>query len=145
MDLRKTNMAGVSPPKAGRMQRTTVPTRLEPNRERLDSWKGIAAYLEREVRTAQRWEKHEDLPVRRQFHRKACTVYAFKSEIDGWLASRSRTLSKPRPMQRRLRHSANGSDPSSQVMGQMFALFRFWLAIIERGSEAAIGEKIPVP
>lgn len=145
MDLRNTNMAGVRAPRAGRMQRTTVPSRLEPNRERLDSWKEIAFYLEREVRTAQRWEKHEDLPVRRQFHRKACTVYAFKSEIDAWLASRSRTLSKLRPMQRRLRHSAKGLDPSSQVMGQMLALFRLWLTIIERGSEAAIGEKIPVP
>ena len=145
MDLRQTNMAGVSTPKARGMQRITVPSRLEPNRERLDSWKEIAVYLDRQVRTVQRWGKHEDLPVRRQFHRKACTVYAFKSEIDSWLASRSRTLSKPRPMLRALRQSANGLDPSSQVMGHMVTLFRLWLAIIERGSEAAIRAKIPVP
>ncbi|PYT73396.1 MAG: hypothetical protein DMG42_12615 [Acidobacteria bacterium] len=34
----------------------------------LDSWKEIAAYLDREVRTVQRWEKKEGLPVHRQIH-----------------------------------------------------------------------------
>ena len=32
--------------------------------ERLDSWKEIAAYLSRSVRTLHRWEKDEGLPVR---------------------------------------------------------------------------------
>lgn len=143
MNLRNTNMAGVSAPKAGGMQKTTVPSRLEPNRERLDSWKEIAVYLDRQVRTVQRWGKHEDLPVRRQFHRKGCTVYALKSEIDAWFASRSQAFSEPRP--RRLRHSVIGLDPSPQVIGQMFAVFRLWLAIIERGSEATIGGSTTPP
>ena len=136
-------MTEVCAQRASGMLRTIVPSRLEPNRERLDSWKEIAVYLEREVRTVQRWEKHEDLPVRRQFHRKGCTVYALKSEIDSWLASRSQASSKPRP--RRLRHPAIRLDPSPEVTGQMLAVFRLCLAIIERGSEAAIGEKILVP
>ena len=51
---------------------------------RLDSWKEIAAYLKRDVRTVQRWEKTEKLPVRRHLHEKQGTVYAFKSEIDTW-------------------------------------------------------------
>ena len=138
MDLRNTTIAEVCAPKGDRVQRTTVPSRVGPDKERLDSWKEIAVYLDREVRTVQRWGKHEDLPVLRQFHGKGCTVYAFKSEIDAWLASRSQTLSEPRPIQRGLKHSANGLDPSSQVMGQMFALFRLWLAIIERGSKVAV-------
>lgn len=50
----------------------------------LDSWKEIAAYLEREVRTVQRWEKKEGLSVHRQIHEKLSTVYAYKSEIDAW-------------------------------------------------------------
>ena len=33
--------------------------------ERLDSWKEIAAYLRRDVRTVQRWEERESLPVHR--------------------------------------------------------------------------------
>lgn len=58
--------------------------------ERLDSWKQIALYLDREVRTVQRWKKHEGLPVHQHFHRKGKTVYAFRHEIDLWLKSRRR-------------------------------------------------------
>lgn len=61
---------------------------LHDTRHRLDSWKVIAVYVNREVRTAQRWEKHEGLPVHRQVHRKGKTVYAFKCEIDAWFRSR---------------------------------------------------------
>jgi len=52
--------------------------------ERLDSWKEIAAHLKRDVRTVQRWEKHERLPVHRKHHEKLGSVYAFKSELDAW-------------------------------------------------------------
>ncbi len=58
----------------------------------LDSWKEIAAYLEREIRTVQRWEKKEGLPVHRQIHEKLGTVYAYKSEIDAWWRERSAKL-----------------------------------------------------
>ncbi len=59
--------------------------------ELLDSWKEIAAYLERDVRTVQRWEKREGLPVRRHAHDQLATVYASRSEIDVWLGKRSTT------------------------------------------------------
>lgn len=144
MKLGKTTMTEVCAPRVGRMQRTTGPSGLEPNRERLDSWKEIAVYVDREVRTVQRWGKPEDLPVRRQFHRKACTVYAFKSEIDAWLANRSQTFSEPRALERRLKQSAEGLDPSSQMMGQMYAIFCLWLSSIVRSSEVAVSEKIPL-
>src|SRR5258708_3435395 len=62
----------------------------------LDSWKEIAAYLEREVRTVQRWEKKEGLPVHRQIHEKVGTVYAYKSEIDAWWRERRAKLA-PKP------------------------------------------------
>ncbi len=52
--------------------------------DRLDSWKEIAVYLKRDVRTVQRWEKTEKLPVRRHLHEKQGTIYAFKSEINAW-------------------------------------------------------------
>src|SRR5947209_18399725 len=52
--------------------------------DRLDSWKEIASYLRRDVRTVQRWEKKEGLPVHRHQHEKLGTVYAFQSEIDAW-------------------------------------------------------------
>lgn len=59
---------------------------------RLDSWKEIAAYLDREVRTVQRWEKTEALPVRRHQHEKLGTVFAYKSELDVWWNQRQKVL-----------------------------------------------------
>ncbi len=51
---------------------------------RLDSWKEIAAYLRREVRTVQRWEKSANLPVHRLQIEKQSAIYAYKSELDAW-------------------------------------------------------------
>jgi TolB-like protein/Tfp pilus assembly protein PilF len=52
--------------------------------DRLESWKEIASYLKRDVRTVQRWEKKEGLPVHRHVHEKLGSVYAYKSELDAW-------------------------------------------------------------
>lgn len=73
---------------------------IPPQREampegRLDSWKEIASYFGREVRTVQRWEKRESLPVHRHIHNRIGSIYAFKSELDDWLKSRS---SFPKPL-----------------------------------------------
>ena len=59
-----------------------------PSHERLESWKEIAAYLERSVRTVIRWEQTEGLPVHRHQHEKKSSVYAFRSEIDAWWTGR---------------------------------------------------------
>jgi TolB-like protein/Tfp pilus assembly protein PilF len=56
--------------------------------DHLDSWKEIAAYLNREVRTLQRWEKLESLPVHRHQHDTLGSVYAYKSELDEWRRQR---------------------------------------------------------
>ena len=55
---------------------------------KLVSWKGIAVHLGREIRTVQRWEKSEGLPVRRHEHLKKSTVYAYASELDEWFKKR---------------------------------------------------------
>lgn len=59
-----------------------------PDDRKLDSWKEIADYLDREVRTVQRWEKTEGLPVHRHEHQKKSTVYAYTSELDDWRKKR---------------------------------------------------------
>jgi tetratricopeptide (TPR) repeat protein len=59
-------------------------TGLGMSTDRLDSWKEIASYLRREVRTVQLWEKREGLPVHRHFHQRLGSVYALRSEIDRW-------------------------------------------------------------
>jgi len=60
--------------------------------DRLDSWKEIAAYLRRGVRTVRRWEKVEGLPVHRHLHQRLGTVYAYKPEIDAWWEARGQRL-----------------------------------------------------
>jgi TolB-like protein len=65
----------------------TSPTESPP-RDRLDSWKEIAAYLKRDVTTVQRWEKREEMPVHRHLHDRIGSVYAFTSELDAWQLSR---------------------------------------------------------
>jgi TolB-like protein/Flp pilus assembly protein TadD len=61
--------------------------------DRLDSWKEIASYLRRDVRTVQRWEKKESLPVYRHQHDKLGSVYAFRPELDAWFSSRLQATS----------------------------------------------------
>src|ERR1700724_2240880 len=55
---------------------------------RLESWGEIAAYLRREIRTVQRWERYQGLPVRRLQIGKLGTVYAYRSELDKWYRER---------------------------------------------------------
>src|SRR6202030_1732364 len=59
---------------------TQPPTR--PSEDRLDSWKEIAAYLDRDVTTVQRWEKREGMPVHRHLHDRMGSVYASRTELD---------------------------------------------------------------
>jgi Tfp pilus assembly protein PilF len=73
-----------------RMTEPPEPEPALPNRpeDRLDSWKEIAVYLNRDVKTVQRWERWEGLPVRRHHHKRLATVYAYRSELDEWLRER---------------------------------------------------------
>jgi Tol biopolymer transport system component len=57
----------------------------ENSKQRLDSWKEIADYLGRDVRTVSRWEKEKNLPVHRVPGGKRQAVFAFRNEIDAWL------------------------------------------------------------
>jgi hypothetical protein len=54
----------------------------------LTSWKDIARYMGKGVRTVQRWEQEFGLPVRRPTgtdHKSA--VLAYRQDIDAWLKS----------------------------------------------------------
>lgn len=51
----------------------------------LDSWKAIALYLKRSIRTCQRLEREAGLPVHRLDESAKARVFANSSEIDVWL------------------------------------------------------------
>jgi len=62
---------------------------VRPPEDRLDSWKEIAAYLNRDVTTVQRWEKREGMPVHRHLHSRVGSVYASRTELEAWAESRN--------------------------------------------------------
>lgn len=54
-------------------------------KKRLDSWKAIAEFLGRSLRTVQRWHELNGLPVH-HFGGSKGSVFAYEEEIDEWLA-----------------------------------------------------------
>jgi Tfp pilus assembly protein PilF len=67
------------------------------SRERLESWKEIAAYLNRSERTVRRWEEKEGLPVHRLPHDKRGSVYALTFELEAWRESRRQLVETDTP------------------------------------------------
>lgn len=57
-----------------------------------NSWKEIAAFLDRGVRTVQRWERDHRLPVHRVGNSPRAPVFALQEELLLWLRSRENTL-----------------------------------------------------
>ena len=57
------------------------------HRRVLHSWKEIASYLNRGVRTVQRWEAELGMPVRRPRGKGRSAVIAMRSELDQWIKS----------------------------------------------------------
>ncbi len=88
----------------------------ERDSDRLDSWKEIAGYLGKSVRTALRWSKEEGMPVYRHVGSQRGAVYAYRSEIDAWIHA-NRSGSRPLP-----------SKPA--LMGAAAALFVIALAAV---------------
>jgi Tol biopolymer transport system component len=66
-----------------------TPPSVIPREDRLDSWKEIAAYLNRDVTTVQRWEKRERMPVHRHLHDRIGSVFASRAELDEWARGRN--------------------------------------------------------
>jgi hypothetical protein len=106
----------------GKPMKTGDRSVLGPDTDRLDSWKEIAVYLGREVRTAQRWERREGLPVNRHVHAKASSVWALKHEIDAWLHSRNGAASGPAPKEKCSKPATESLNPA-----RMQAKSQSWL------------------
>ena len=88
-----------------------APNPVRAPEDRLDSWKEIAAYLGRGLRTVQRWEREEGLPVHRLTHEKRA---AYMREEKSWQRggragdSRSALVRRPRGTRRPSRHASSG-------------------------------------
>jgi TolB-like protein len=107
--------------------------------KRLDSWKEIAAYLNRDVTTVQRWEKREGMPVHRHLHDKRGSVYALTEELDEWIQSRRLRTEEPEElpepeMQTAVQSVANGQELKTTRRASLW--FGLWFAL---GAALSIG------
>src|SRR3954467_3733121 len=73
------------------------------NRAILNSWKEIAEYVGRGIRTLQRWKRNHGFPVHRPSGRNRSAVFAIAPEVDHWL--------KTRPLM--LENDGDGTLPNS--------------------------------
>lgn len=78
---------------------------------RLVSWKEIAAYLGCDVRTCMRWEKERGLPVLRPGGQPGPRVFAWKHELDAWLAGKPPAADGDSPVNT----AATGSTPAPSI------------------------------
>lgn len=118
------------------------------NPDRLDSWKRIARYLQRGVRTVRRWEAEEQMPVHRHAHKTQGSVFAYRSELDDWLRGRSPPAKKkaaapPQSLVAVLPFQNLSGDPdhefladgfTEELIGQLGELPRSQLGVIARTS-----------
>jgi CheY-like chemotaxis protein len=106
----------------------------------LSSWKEIAIYLGKGVRTAQRWESELGLPVRRPNASNRHVVVALRSELDQWLAQDFATRGMQRMMPET--NSASGTFPYRVLVVDDDAEFRDTMkAMLEsKGYEVLVAE-----
>lgn len=105
----------------------------------MESWKAIAIYLQRDVRTAQRWEQEEGLPVHRHEHKKQATVYAFRHEIDAW-----RVLKEKEPVTGSTSERKPGWIPAAFILLVLLAITAWWVIRSPDGADTPAIQKLIV-
>src|SRR5438034_755012 len=85
----------------------------------LNSWKEIAAYLGRGVRTVQRWERDLGLPVHRIGKGKRSPVYATVTDLNFWISTTEAVRApklQPHLVQRTQRNNAKPIEDSRRLL-----------------------------
>jgi Tol biopolymer transport system component len=103
---------------------------------RLDSWKQIADYLKRDVRTAIRWEKERGLPIHRVPGGKRQAVFAHQHEIDVWMGSRGNNIPE---------EPTTANIPTISKRQRTFLIAGVFLLIIGLGGWLMLPHKIRGP
>jgi len=93
------------------------------NRKVLNTWKEIATYMGRGVRTVQRWEAELSLPAHRPRGKNRSAVLAFTDELDDWLRRTPTDSSE---------NQVNHSPFSTEPMPSLLELAQKMQALAER-------------
>src|SRR5260370_7067656 len=113
----------------------TAPS-VRPPEDRLNSWKEIAAYLNRDVTPVQRWEKREGMPVHRHLHDRMGSVYAFRADLDAWV--RSRNVASAQEDEDNAPSPSSPAPPRSAIWTSL-TRWTFALPLAAAGAPLAVG------
>jgi len=109
-----------------------VPRESQP---RLNSWKEIASYFQRDIRTVQHWERKEGLPVHRHEHLIRASVYAYPAELEAWFNERARKSSA----EAAVTPATEDITAESVDTTQMFSSRRIWVLLLSLTLVVAAG------
>jgi tetratricopeptide (TPR) repeat protein len=109
-------------------------------REVLDSWKNVAAYLRRDVRTCQTWEKELGLPVHRLNGSPKARVFAYRDEIDRWIKDKLREREASEALVRRTRFRRVLIAAAALIVLAL-AGFLFWRFVIHPDRSSASSDR----
>ena len=87
----------------------------------LNSWKEIAGYLGRGVRTVQRWEQELQLPVHRIGKGRRSPVFAVVLELKFWMVTAGRNAFNPVEI-RKMQQDWNGPKRGAQLAAKLHQL-----------------------
>lgn len=104
---------------------------LPPSQYVFSSWKEIAAYLNKGVRTVQRWEVEFGLPVRRPRERSKGIVQATREDLDNWAKSQWAVRAQ-NAAKKNNGHNGNGTHEHEQVRAQTRKLMAELTVSLER-------------
>ena len=93
-----------------------APRDTESSSRRLNSWKEIADFLDRDVRSVQRWEHERGLPIHRIPGQKGGAVFAYEAELEDWLRSGKAAVASKAAVAGNA--EADGGVTSSQQMAE---------------------------
>jgi hypothetical protein len=93
----------------------------------LTSWKEVAVYLGKGVRTVQRWERELGLPVRRPYGVEKHVIVALPEELDDWVHTRMRP--------RRVKTPASTPEAHILAVDAVERLQRTIRVMVERAEE----------
>ncbi len=111
-----------------------------PPEDRLDSWKEIAAHLDRDVTTVQRWERREGMPVHRHLHDRMGSVYASREELDAW--ARGRNLRAAQENGKSVLSAVAPPPPPPSARSKTPSIRAFVLPLAAAGAALAIGARL---
>ncbi len=110
----------------------------------LTSWKEIAAFFRRDVRTVQRWERSEGLPVHRHPHSRQSSVYAYPAELDAWWRRRGPAAAEEAVNEATARDAQAKAD-SIVTPTPRYGVWRVWAtaAVLLIPATAAVVQYVP--